>query len=39
MRLDRSDVDWDHVSDWLAKSWRAVALKRLTKFIDAAAEF
>jgi len=39
LRLDRSDVDWDHVAEWLAKSWRAVAPKRLTKFMDVTAEF
>ncbi len=39
LRLDRPDVDWDHVSEWLAKSWRAVAPKRCTKLIDAADRF
>jgi phosphoribosylglycinamide formyltransferase-1 len=34
LRLDRPGVDWDHVSQWLAKSWRAVAPKRLTKMLD-----
>jgi phosphoribosylglycinamide formyltransferase-1 len=37
--LNRKGVDWDHVGDWLARSWRAVAPKRLTKLIDAASEF
>ena len=34
MKLDRPGVDWDHVGDWLAKSWRAVAPKKLTKMMD-----
>jgi phosphoribosylglycinamide formyltransferase-1 len=34
LRLDRPGVDWDHVGEWLAKSWRAVAPKRLTKMMD-----
>lgn len=38
-RLDRPGVDWDHVAEWLAKSWRAVAPKRLTRLIDAAEAF
>ena len=37
--LNRADVDWDHVSHWLQRSWRAVAPKRLTKLLDAADEF
>jgi phosphoribosylglycinamide formyltransferase-1 len=39
IRLDTGDTDWDHVVGWLGKSWRAVAPKRLTKFMDLAAEF
>lgn len=39
IRLDSGDTDWDHIAGWLAKSWRAVAPKRLTKFMDVAAEF
>ena len=39
LRLDRPGVDWDHVSEWLAKSWRAVAPKRLTKMMAIADEF
>lgn len=38
-RLDRHGVDWDHVADWLAKSWRAVAPARLTRLMAAAEEF
>lgn len=39
IRLDLGDTDWDHIADWLAKSWRAVAPKKLTKLMDVAAEF
>jgi phosphoribosylglycinamide formyltransferase 1 len=39
IRLDLGDTDWDHIGDWIAKSWRAVAPKKLTKLMDAAHEF
>ena len=39
LRLDRKGVDWDHVGEWLAKSWRAVAPKRLTRLMDVVGEF
>ena len=29
IRLDTGDTDWDHVADWLLRSWRASAPKRL----------
>ncbi len=29
IRLDGSAVDWPHIGDWLARSWRASAPKRL----------
>lgn len=38
-RLDRSGVDWDHVREWLERSWRSVAPKSLTKLMDAADAF
>ncbi|WOE74250.1 phosphoribosylglycinamide formyltransferase [Alterisphingorhabdus coralli] len=38
-RLDRQGVDWDHVRQWLERSWRSVAPKSLTKLMDAAEEF
>ncbi len=34
IRLDLGDTDWDHIGEWTAKSWRAVAPKKLTKFLD-----
>lgn len=37
--LDRLPVDWGHVEQWLAKSWRRAAPKRLTKLLDIADEF
>jgi phosphoribosylglycinamide formyltransferase-1 len=37
--LNRDGVDWDHIGQWLLRSWRAVAPKRLTKLRDAADEF
>ncbi len=37
--LDRPRVDWDHVSDWLQRSWLAVAPPRLTKLMRAAERF
>lgn len=39
IRLDLGDTDWDAVSDWLARSWRAVAPKKLTALINAAEGF
>ena len=39
IRLDQGGVDWDHVADWLAKSWRLCAPPRLTKLLRAADEF
>jgi phosphoribosylglycinamide formyltransferase 1 len=37
--LDRPDLDWDAVDAWLQRSWRSVAPKRLTRFMDIADEF
>jgi hypothetical protein len=34
IRLDLGDTDWDHVADWLARSWRAVAPQRLVAMFD-----
>ena len=39
LRLDRRGVDWDHVAEWLARSWRACAPPRLTRLLRAADEF
>jgi len=37
--LNRKGVDWDHVANWLQRSWREVAPKRLAKLMSAADEF
>tara|TARA_R110000824_G_scaffold12043_9_gene53025 strand:+ start:9364 stop:10329 length:966 start_codon:yes stop_codon:yes gene_type:complete len=39
IRLDTGRADWDHISDWLGKSWQMVAPKRLTKMIAIADQF
>jgi len=39
LRLDRPVVDWDHVAEWLQRSWQACAPPRLTKLLRAADEF
>ena len=38
-RLDLGDTDWDAVSEWLARSWRSIAPRKLTGLIDAADAF
>lgn len=37
--LNRPGVDWDHVSEWLGRSWRSVAPRRLAQLHHAADEF
>ena len=39
IKLNRRDVDWDQVREWLERSWRACAPPRLTKLMRAADEF
>lgn len=39
IRLDLGDNDWDHIDDWLAKSWRAVAPRKLAAMMDLVGEF
>ena len=39
LRLNRPNVDWDHVGEWLNRSWRSVAPKSVTKLMDIADEF
>ena len=39
VKLNRRDVDWDQVRDWLERSWRACAPPRLTKLMLAADQF
>ena len=33
IRLDHGDTDWDNIAEWLARSWRAVAPKRLAMLL------
>lgn len=39
IRLDLGDTDWDHIGEWIRKSWLAVAPKKLAGVMQAAAEF
>ena len=39
VRLDLGNTDWPSIEDWLARSWRAVAPKKLTGLMDAADQF
>ena len=39
IRLDLGDNDWDHIGNWLAKSWVAIAPARLRASASIADEF
>ena len=39
IRLDLGDTDWDALSEYLQRSWRSVAPRRLTSLADAAQDF
>ena len=39
VRLDIGGIDWDHIGEWLARSWRMSAPKKLTALLDVADEF
>ena len=39
LKLNRRDIDWDQVADWLERSWNACAPPRLTKLRRIADEF
>jgi phosphoribosylglycinamide formyltransferase, formyltetrahydrofolate-dependent len=39
VKLNRRDVDWRQVDEWLERSWRACAPPRLTKVMRAADHF
>ncbi len=39
VKLNRRDLDWDMVGDWLERSWRQAAPPRLTKLMDVADRF
>ncbi len=38
LKLNRPETDWNEVSDWLQRSWRACAPPRLTKLMRAAED-
>lgn len=37
--LNRAGVDWDAVAEWLQRSWRSAAPRRLTRLMDEAEAF
>ena len=39
VRLDIGGNDWDHIGEWLTRSWRMSAPKKLTAMMDAADAF
>jgi phosphoribosylglycinamide formyltransferase-1 len=39
IRLDIGGNDWDHIGDWLARSWRMSAPKKVTARLDSADAF
>jgi phosphoribosylglycinamide formyltransferase 1 len=39
IRLDTGNTDWDHINEWLSKSWRAVAPRKLATMMDLVGEF
>lgn len=39
LRLNRPGVDWDHVAEWLQRSWRLNAPAKLTRLMSAADQF
>jgi phosphoribosylglycinamide formyltransferase 1 len=39
IRLDLGDTDWDHIGEWLSKSWRAAAPRKLAAMMDLVGEF
>lgn len=39
IRLDLGDTDWDGISDWLRKSWIAIAPPKLKRNFEVADEF
>ncbi len=39
LKLNRRDVDWAEVEQWLTRSWRACAPRKLTHLMDAADAF
>lgn len=39
IRLDLGDTDWEAVSEWLARSWRSIAPRKLSGLLSVAEDF
>ncbi len=39
MRLDLGDNDWDAIGEWLSRSWRSIAPRKLTAMMDIVGKF
>ena len=39
VRLDIGGTDWEHIADWLQRSWRMSAPKKLTSMLNVADQF
>ena len=39
IRLDLGRNDWDHIAEWITRSWRSIAPKKLSGLMDAADMF
>ncbi len=39
IRLNRNNVDWEHITTWLERSWRSVAPKGIVKLQNIADDF
>ncbi len=39
IRLDLGDTDWGHIGEWLAKSWRSIAPRKLAGLMEVADAF
>lgn len=39
IRLDLGDTDWEGIAEWLQRSWRAVAPRKLAHLMDVADQF
>lgn len=37
--LNRPNLDWEHVGEWLERSWRSIAPKSVTRLMNVAEEF
>lgn len=39
LKLNRADVDWTSIADWIGRSWQGCAPPRLTRLMSAADDF